>query len=107
MLNLSVKELKLIAENGDIKVYERMSGNKLLIILNTSEPIKENKPIRDIRKENSEARKILKYIEPSSESKNKIIKDIRRKNYDAFFLIIICFFYFVKPFTITQIQIQY
>ena len=91
MLNLSLKELKLIPENRDIKVYERMSGNKLLIILNTSEPIKENKPIRDIRKENSDASKILKYIEPSSESKNKTIKDIGRKNYEDFFLIIIFF----------------
>ena len=74
-----------------------MSGNKLLIILNTSEPIKENKPIRDIGKENSDASKIIKYIEPSSESKNKTIKDIRRKNYDDFFLIII-FFLFYKAF---------
>ena len=49
MLNLSLKELKLIAKNRGIKGYKIMSKDKLLSMRNTPEPIKENK---DIRKEN-------------------------------------------------------
>ena len=59
MLNLSLKELKLIAKNRDIKGYKVMSKDKLLSMRNTPEPIKENKPIKDIRKENFDNDKIL------------------------------------------------
>ena len=50
MLNLSLKELKLIAKNRDIEGYKSISKNKLLSIINTPEPIIENKTIQDIRK---------------------------------------------------------
>ena len=50
MLNLSLKELKLNAKNRGIKGYRSMSKDKLLSMLNTPEPIKENKSIKDIRK---------------------------------------------------------
>ena len=41
MLNLSLKELKLIAKNKGIKGYKRMSDNRLLSILNVPEAIKK------------------------------------------------------------------
>ena len=50
MLNLSIKELKLIAKNRGIKGYKRMSKNKLLSILKAPKPVKRNKAIKDIRK---------------------------------------------------------
>ena len=62
MLYLSLKELKLIAKNRDIKSYKSMSKDKLLSMLNAPEPVKENKPIKDI----------IKKINIS-----KILKDIR------------------------------
>ena len=43
MLNLPLKELKLIANNWGIKGYTRMFKDKLLSMLNTQEPIKEKK----------------------------------------------------------------
>ena len=43
MLNLPLKELKLIANNWVIKGYTRMFKDKLLSMLNTQEPIKEKK----------------------------------------------------------------
>ena len=61
MLNLSLKELKLIAKNRDIKGYKIMSENTLLSIINAPEPIKViwaiNKTIKDIRNKNSDAGK--------------------------------------------------
>ena len=45
-----------------------MSKDKLLSVHNISEPIKENKPIKDKRKENSDANRILEDIKPSFES---------------------------------------
>ena len=60
-----------------------MPENKLLNILNAPKPIKENKPIRDIRKENFDSNIILEDIKPPFESKNKTIKDIRKENYVA------------------------
>ena len=62
MLNLSLKELSLGAKSRGIKDYK--SINKLLSILNTSEPVKENKTIQDIRKENFNIDEILKEIKP-------------------------------------------
>ena len=50
MLNLSLKEMKLIAKNRNVKGYKRMSKNKLISSLKASKPIKRNKTIKDIRK---------------------------------------------------------
>ena len=60
MLNLSLKELEVKAENRGIKGYKSISIDKLLNILDASEPIKRTKAIKDIRKENYEADKILR-----------------------------------------------
>ena len=75
-----------------------MPKNKLLNILSTLKPMKENKTIKDIRKENSNIDEIHKDIktlfqpEPIKENKtmnnignehfdnNKILRDIRYKN---------------------------
>ena len=88
MVNLSLKELKLIAEFRGIKVYENMSEDKLLRAFNASESSKENennfddtKPkinfsksrIEEIRKKFTELRHKF--------SKSKINK-IRRKLYE-------------------------
>ena len=76
MLNLSLEELELKAKTKPrTKV---MSIDKLLSIsiLDASEPIKKTK-------ENFDTNKILEDIEPYFESKNKTIKDIRRENYEA------------------------
>ena len=70
MLSLSLKELRLIAKNRDIKGYKSMSKNKLLSIINTPEPRKEKKTIKDIRKENSSTDKILRDIRTLFESNN-------------------------------------
>ena len=40
MQNLSLKELKLVAKNRGIKGYKSMSKNKLIRMLNRTEPIK-------------------------------------------------------------------
>ena len=86
MLNLSLKELKLIAKNIDIKGYKSISKNKLLSIFNTPEPIIENKTIQDIRKKNSNTDEILKNIKPPFEpepiKENKTIKNIRKENFN-------------------------
>ena len=50
MLNLSLKELELKAKNRGFEGYKTMSIDKLFRIFDAPEPIKENKPIRDIRK---------------------------------------------------------
>ena len=47
MLNLSVKELKLIAKNRGIKVNKNMSKDELLSILMTRKPPSE--PIKNIK----------------------------------------------------------
>ena len=60
MLNLSLKELDVKAEIRDIKDYKSISIDKLLSILDASEPIKQTKAIKDIRKENM---KLTKYVE--------------------------------------------
>ena len=83
MLNLSLKELELETKNRGIKGYKSMSIDKLLSILHVSEPIKTSKTIRDIRKENFDADKILEDIENLFNPKNKAIKDIKRENYEA------------------------
>ena len=70
-LNLSIEELKLIAKNRGTKGYKRMPENKLLSILNAPKPIKENEPVRDIRKENYVADKILRDIKTLFESDSK------------------------------------
>ena len=42
MLNLSLKELKLIAKNRDIRGYKKMSKDKLLIAVKEPKTIKNN-----------------------------------------------------------------
>ena len=64
MLNLSLKELRLVAKNRGVKGYKSMSKSTSLNILNRTEPIKENKTIKDIRKENFNINEILKDIKP-------------------------------------------
>ena len=51
MLNLSLKELTLVAKKKKEKEsgIKSMSKNKLLNMLNTQEPIKGNKTIKGIR----------------------------------------------------------
>ena len=60
-----------------------MSVDKLLSVLDASEPLKKTKDIRDIKKENSDTKKILEDIETPFESKNKTIRDMKSENYDA------------------------
>ena len=60
-----------------------MPINKLLSILDPSEPIRKAKAIRDIRKENFNASKTLEDIEPPFYWNDKTIRDIRRENCDA------------------------
>ena len=43
MLNLLLKELKLIAKNRRINGYKIMSKDKLLSMINTSKPTKNNR----------------------------------------------------------------
>ena len=68
ILNLSLKELKLIAEIRGIKGYKSMSEDRLLSALNASESVKIpdtaniNKTIREIRKENCDEDKIFRYL---------------------------------------------
>ena len=73
MLNLSLNELRLIAENRVIKGYKSMSVDKLLSMLQKSkpEPIKGNETIRGIRRENYDADKILRDIRTLFESDQK------------------------------------
>ena len=55
--NLSLNELKLIANIRGIKGYEKMSEDKLLSALNKSESMKTR---REIRKENRDEDKIFR-----------------------------------------------
>ena len=50
MIYLSLKESRQVAKNRGIKGYKSISKDKLLILLNTPEPIKDNKPIKEIEK---------------------------------------------------------
>lgn len=83
MSNLLIKELELEAKTRRIKNYEGMSIDELLSILNVSEPIKENKPISDIRKENSNTDKIPQNtrkffsLEKDKDIKDRALGDIR------------------------------
>ena len=49
MLNLLLKDLKLVAKNS-IRGYKRMSKNNLISLLKASKPIKRNKTTKNIRK---------------------------------------------------------
>ena len=60
MLNLSLIELTQTSKNRWNKGYKSISKDKLLSIINAPEPIKENKTIKDVKKENSNADKYLK-----------------------------------------------
>ena len=50
MLNLSLKELKLIAKNRDIKGYESMPEDELLTVFTESEMNFDKKNRRDHKK---------------------------------------------------------
>ena len=50
MLNLSLRELKLIAENRDLKGYENMSEDELLSALKESERNFDKTRIKGIKK---------------------------------------------------------
>ena len=58
MLNLLLKELKLIAKNRGIKCYKSMTKDKLFSMLNTPEQRKQT--IKDIEEENFDTGKILR-----------------------------------------------
>ena len=58
--NLSLEDLELQVKSRGIKGYKSMSIDKLFSILDAPQRIKENKPIRDIRKENPNTDKISK-----------------------------------------------
>ena len=49
MLNLLLKDLKLVAKNS-IRGYKRMSKNNLISLLKASKPIKRNKTTKNIKK---------------------------------------------------------
>ena len=71
MVNLSLKELELIAKNRDIKEYKSLSIDKSLSILDKPAKAKKNKQtkaIKDIRKENFNSNKILRDIRTLYES---------------------------------------
>ena len=58
MVNLSLNELKTIAKVRGIKDYKSMSAERLLSILNESEPVKESEKTFD----NARIRKIKKIL---------------------------------------------
>ena len=61
ILNLSVKELKLIAKNRGIKVNKNMSNDELLSILMTRKPPSE--PIKNIKEIRRKNMMLIKYLE--------------------------------------------
>ena len=83
MLNLSLKELKVIAKNRRIKAYKSMSKDKLLNKPNAPKPIKKNETISKIRKGHVAVNKIIKNIRKpylkQKEEKNKTIRNMREK----------------------------
>ena len=62
MLNLSLKEWKLIAKSRNIKCYKGVSKNKLIGSLEASKPIKRSKTTNDIRKKDFNTDEMLKGI---------------------------------------------
>ena len=56
MLNLSLRELKLISENRDIKGYESMSEDELLSVLKEDERKFDKKLLEEIRKKFNDTR---------------------------------------------------
>ena len=60
MINLSLKELRLIAKNIGINGYKSMSNDRLLSMLDESKQVKNARDTRDIIKGNSDSDKILK-----------------------------------------------
>ena len=73
MLNLSLRKLKLIADNRDIKGYESMSEDELLSALKESERNFDKTKIEEIRKKFNDSKHKF--------SKSKINK-IRRDFYE-------------------------
>ena len=67
MLNLSLKELKLIPENRGIKGYKSMSEDRLLSALKASESLKESEKNFDNTKPK------VKFSKPRIEKIRKIL----------------------------------
>ena len=85
MLNLSLKELKLISENRGIKGYESMSKDKLSSALIASESVKKSEKNFDdtesTRNENYDADEIRKTTKPDptkTKTKTKTTKKNKR-----------------------------
>ena len=79
MLNVSLNELRLIAKSRGIKDYKRMSEDRLLSVLNASEPITKNKTIKEklFRNRRSLLFKPIKTIKKESNT-DKILESIRK-----------------------------
>ena len=88
MLNLSLKELKLIAENRGIKGYKSMSEDRLLSALKASQSLKESEKNFDDTKPkiNFSKPRIEKIRKEFNESRHKFSKlkanEIRRNLYE-------------------------
>ena len=67
MLNLSLKDLKLIGKKISIRGYKRMSKDELISSINESKPIK-NKTIKGIRN--------LCRLKKDKAIKDKVLRDI-------------------------------
>ena len=76
MLNLSLKELKLIAENRGIKGYKSMSEDRLLSALKASQSLKESEKNFDDTKPkiNFSKPRIEKIRKEFNESRHKFSK---------------------------------
>ena len=68
MVTLSYKELKAFAKIRKIKDYKRMSEDELLKAFEESENPKPLKTVEEIRKENYDSDKIIKYLRALYES---------------------------------------
>ena len=81
MLNVSLNELRLIAKSRGIKDYKRMSEDRLLSVLNASEPITKNKTIKETKKLFRNRRPLLfkptKTIKKESNT-DKILESIQK-----------------------------
>ena len=82
MLNLSIKELEVIAKIRGIKGYKSMSEDELLSALHSSKPIKKGKK----QKTNFSKARIEKIRKEFNESRHKFsklkIKEIRENLYE-------------------------
>ena len=83
MPDLSLKNKEIKAKNSGIKSGKSMFMNELLSILDLSESVEENKPIRDMEEENFNTDKIPKNIrnlirlEKDRNIKDRVLRNIR------------------------------